>query len=130
MSQNPPVVNGPRSVHRLSAILGIQLGLQAVTGQIPPVDKAMAILEASASNKITKPVDFPLELVDTLAMQVSAERAAMALRILETLLHHAGISTDLTQVQLDGLVTKAWSTVASMESERSTAALLSSVSSH
>jgi hypothetical protein len=114
----------------LSAILGIQLGLQAVTGQIPPVDKAMAILEASASNKITKPVDFPLELVDTLAMQVSAERAAMALRILETLLHHAGISTDLTQVQLDGLVTKAWSTVASMESERSTAALLSSVSSH
>ncbi len=128
MSQNQAVAKGPVPIHSLSGILGIQLGIQAVTGNIPPVDRAAAILTAAAANKTVKLLEFPLDILDTLAAQKSAERTSMALRILETLLHHAGISTDLSQSALDDLVARAWSTVATMEREKSAIELISSAS--
>lgn len=127
MSQN----NQPQnrlSVHRVSTLIGIKMGIQALSGHIPHDDKAREILAANESNKVVVSVDFPLAMVDTFAAQQSNDRQAMALRLLEALMHHAGMSTDLSQGQLDDLVTKAWSTVAAMERERSAVELLATLS--
>lgn len=123
MSQNPK----PLAIHRVSALIGIKIGIRAMSGTIPPDDKALTILNAAQAHNEVAPVDFPLEMVDQLAAQRSNDRQAIALRLLEALIHHAGMSTDLAQSQLDELVAKAWSTVATMEREKSAVELIASI---